>query len=100
MTKRHAQPFRIVRPLVTPLVAGTFALLAAGCSTTMTDLDAVAPLPAAEQARRFGTGPVDTGTYPNLNVPPKVATRQFSPEEAQAKHAQLAAAQRRQSGRR
>ena len=44
-----------------------------------------------------GTGPIDTGTYPNLNVAPKVATRQFTPEEAQAKHAALQAAQRRQS---
>jgi hypothetical protein len=92
MTKRHAPPFRSLRCFA----AAALAVLAAGCSSTA-DLDAIAPLDAGEQARRFGTGPIDTGTYPNLNVAPKVATRQFTPEEAQAKHAALQAAQRRQS---
>lgn len=91
MTKRHAQNIRLFRCYA----AAALALLAAGCSTA--DLDAIAPLTADEQARRFGTGPVDTGAYPNLNIAPRVATRQFTPQEAQAKHAALQAAQRRQS---
>ena len=38
-------------------------------------------------------GPTDTGTFPNLNIPPQAATAQFTEEEKQAKLAQLRAVQ-------
>ncbi|MER8654392.1 hypothetical protein [Mesorhizobium sp. M0847] len=34
-------------------------------------------------------GAQDTGSYPNLNIPPQVAAKQLTPEETQAKLAQL-----------
>ena len=44
-------------------------------------------------------GPQDTGSYPNLNIPPQVAAQQFTPEETQAKLAQLKAEQQGQAGK-
>jgi hypothetical protein len=65
------------------------ALFAAGCSSTT-----VEDVPAA--TGRSGS-PTDTGTFPNLNVPPQAATAQFTEEEKQAKLAQLRAVQQKQS---
>lgn len=48
-------------------VAGFLAALCAGCASPATDAGF-----AAQGAR-------DTGTYPNLNVPPAVAAAQFDP---------------------
>ncbi|HEY6631755.1 MAG TPA: hypothetical protein VIZ90_09905 [Rhizobiaceae bacterium] len=69
--------------------AALVAALAVGaCSgTTIEDV------PAA--AGRSG-GPVDTGTFPNLNVPQRAATAQFTNEERDAKLAQLRAKQQSQ----
>ncbi|MGX7873095.1 hypothetical protein ACVDG5_010070 [Mesorhizobium sp. ORM6] len=36
-------------------------------------------------------GPKDTGTFPNLNIPPKVAAKQFTDAERNAKLAELKA---------
>ncbi|WP_246676868.1 hypothetical protein [Mesorhizobium sp. B2-4-15] len=36
-------------------------------------------------------GPKDTGTFPNLNIPPKVANKQFTEAERNAKLAELKA---------
>ncbi|MGX5831875.1 hypothetical protein [Mesorhizobium sp. 43Arga] len=36
-------------------------------------------------------GPKDTGTFPNLNIPPKVANKQLTPAETNAKLAELKA---------
>jgi hypothetical protein len=44
-------------------------------------------------------GPKDTGTYPNLNVPPPVAAKQLTKEETAAKLAQLKADQKAQLGK-
>jgi hypothetical protein len=57
-------------------------LAASGCSTSV---DEAMPV----------SGAIDTGTYPNLNIPPKAATRQFTPEESAAKLASLRAKQQR-----
>jgi hypothetical protein len=65
------------------------ALFAAACSSTT-----VEDVPLA--AGRSGS-PTDTGTFPNLNVPPQAATAQFTEEEKQAKLAQLRAVQQKQS---
>jgi hypothetical protein len=54
----------------------------AGCSSANTG----GPVPMAENA-----GPKDTGTFPNLNIPPKVANKQFTEAERNAKLAQLKA---------
>lgn len=54
----------------------------AGCSSTNT----TAPVPMAENA-----GPKDTGTFPNLNIPPKVANKQLTQAETNAKLAELKA---------
>ena len=43
-------------------------------------------------------GPVNTGQFPNLNIPAQAAAPQFTPEEREAGLAELQAAQQRQSG--
>jgi hypothetical protein len=65
------------------------ALFAAACSSTT-----VEEVPAA--TGRSGS-PTDTGTFPNLNIPPQAATAQFTEEEKQAKLAQLRAVQQKQN---
>ncbi|WP_348643213.1 hypothetical protein [Mesorhizobium sp. B2-1-3A] len=54
----------------------------AGCSSANTG----GPVPMAENA-----GPKDTGTFPNLNIPPQVANKQFTEAERNAKLAELKA---------
>ncbi|UVK45669.1 hypothetical protein BPNPMPFG_001225 [Mesorhizobium sp. AR07] len=54
----------------------------AACSSTNTS----GPTPVAA-----GTGPKDTGTFPNLNIKPQVAAAQFTDAEKNAKLAQLKA---------
>jgi len=67
----------------------TVVLFTAACSSTTLE-----DVPMAEG--RSG-GPTDTGTFPNLNIPPQAATAQFTEEEKQAKLAQLRAVQQKQS---
>ncbi len=70
-------------------VALAAALSVAACSNTTFE-----DVPAAEG--RSG-GPTNTGTFPNLNVPPHAATTQFTDDEKQAKLTQLRALQQRQT---
>lgn len=42
-------------------------------------------------------GPVNTGSFPNLNIKPEVAAQQFTPQERAAKLTALRAAQQHQS---
>ena len=65
----------------------TAVLLATACTSSVEDVP--------EAAGRSG-GPIDTGTFPNLNVPRQAATAQLTEEEKEAKLAQLRAAQQRQ----
>lgn len=44
-------------------------------------------------------GPKDTATFPNLNIPPKVAAPQFTDAEKTAKLAQLKADERTQAAK-
>jgi hypothetical protein len=60
-----------------------FLLAMAGC--TSTNIDGATP------AAAVGAGPMDTGSYPNLNIPPQVAAQQFTDAEKNAKLAQLKA---------
>ncbi len=65
------------------MVLGTAAVLLSGCaSSTVND-----PVPAG--ARR----PSNTGTFPNLNVPPSQAAEQLTPAQTQAEVAALQSAQ-------
>ncbi|WP_167484000.1 hypothetical protein [Mesorhizobium tamadayense] len=57
-------------------------LLAGGCTTS--NSNSSTPTALTE-------GPKDTGSYPNLNIPPQVAAKQLSKEETAAKLAQLKA---------
>ena len=70
-------------------VALVAALSATACSSTINE-----DVPVAQG--RSG-GPTDTGTFPNLNIPPQAATAQFTEDEKQAKLAQLRAVQQRQN---
>lgn len=60
----------------------------AGCGRV--SIDDIAP-PALD--RPAGAGPLDTGTYPNLNIAPKAAATPLTPEESSAKLARLRSAQ-------
>jgi uncharacterized membrane protein len=72
--------------------ATTAALAATGCAgPAMEDGALVA---AADPA---SPGPINTGSFPNLNIKPEVAGPQFTPEERAAKLAALRAAQQHQS---
>ncbi|WP_329608827.1 hypothetical protein [Mesorhizobium muleiense] len=54
----------------------------AGCSST--NIEGTTPVAATD-------GPKNTGTYPNLNIPPQAAAEQFTETEKNAKLAQLKA---------
>lgn len=62
----------------------------ASCSSTNTS----GPVPMADNQ-----GPKDTGTFPNLNIPPKVANKQFTEAESKARLAQLKADENAQGAR-
>lgn len=66
-------------------------LVAAGCSSTTTA--------ETTPALAGGRGAQDTGTYPNLNIAPKVAASQFTEDQKAAKLAALQGAKQRQGGR-
>ncbi|MDX8532547.1 hypothetical protein RFM41_28935 [Mesorhizobium sp. VK25A] len=70
-------------------VAGLVGMLlpAGGCTST-------SPSNAAPTA--LTEGPKDTGSYPNLNIAPQVAAKQFTKEETAANLAQLKAEQQAQ----
>lgn len=75
---------------------GTAALLAAllgGCASD----DMQAGIEPAVSSTSMSGGAVDTGTFPNLNIPPKVAADQISPEQKASRIAELSAAQQRQA---
>lgn len=69
----------------------SLAFAASGCTSTSTADTA--------PALAGGRGAQDTGTYPNLNIPPKVAAPQFTEDQKAAKLAELQAAKRRQGGK-
>lgn len=75
------------------LLAGLSGLTLSGCST-IDDAD----LAAADKLAETRTGaPADTGTFPNLNIPPPPAPAQLSEDEKKRKLAALKAAQKGQS---
>ncbi|WP_246688434.1 MULTISPECIES: hypothetical protein [unclassified Mesorhizobium] len=74
------------------LVVGLAGILlpAAGC--TSTSQSNTTPVGVTE-------GPKDTGSYPNLNVPPPVAAKQLTKEETAANLAQLKAEEQAQAAK-
>jgi hypothetical protein len=76
---------------VVPAAVGLALMSAtlAGCASATID-DAV---PAAAD------GPRNSGTFPNLNIKPQVATEQITPEEKQAQVASMTAAQQEQAAK-
>ena len=62
----------------------------AGCSST--NIEGATPVAATD-------GPKNTGTYPNLNIPPQAAAEQFTEAEKNAKLAQLKAEAQAQGSR-
>jgi hypothetical protein len=89
------------------LRSGAFAALIglgvlSGCSTSSIDdiVPSAANAPTSGQAEPAATAetassgaPKNTGTFPNLNIPPQVANEQLTPEEKAAQVAALRAAQ-------
>ena len=68
------------------------AVAASGCTSTNTTT-------ASSAAPATGRGAQDTGTYPTLNIPPKVAAAQFTEDQKAAQLALLQAAQQRQGAK-
>ncbi len=71
------------------LVAGLVGVLlpAGGCTSTS---------PNSTTPAGLTEGPKDTGSYPNLNIPPQVAAKQLTKEETAANLAQLKAEEQAQ----
>ena len=70
------------------LLAGT--LVTGGCASSNTNN--TAPVATVD-------GPKDTGSYPNLNIPPPVAAKQLTPDETKAKLAELKGEEQAQAGK-
>jgi|GEM_PF-1067347 len=71
------------------LMAGLVGMLLPAGGCTSTNANNAAPTALTE-------GPKDTGSYPNLNIPPPVAAKQFTKEETAANLAQLKAEEQAQ----
>ncbi|MBZ9760342.1 hypothetical protein LB553_05565 [Mesorhizobium sp. CA8] len=71
------------------MVAGLVSALLPAGGCTSTSPNNTAPTALTE-------GPKDTGSYPNLNIPPKVAAKQLTKEETAANLARLKAEQQAQ----
>lgn len=70
--------------------AAVVLLAISGCSST--NIEGATPVAATD-------GPKNTGTYPNLNIPPQVAAKQFTEAEKNAKLAQLKADEQAQASK-
>lgn len=75
----------MTRKLKSPLwfVLPALALSVGGCGTTIEEAVPVS------SATGLPAGPVDTGTYPNLNIRPSSANKQFTAGERSSKSGQL-----------
>ena len=71
------------------VLAGLVGVLLPAGGCTSTSPSNTAPMAVTE-------GPKDTGSYPNLNIPPQVAAKQFTKEETAANLAKLKAEQQAQ----
>ena len=71
------------------VLAGLVGVLLPAGGCTSTSPSNTAPMAVTE-------GPKDTGSYPNLNIPPQVAAKQLTKEETAANLAKLKAEQQAQ----
>lgn len=90
-----------------PIAAGMLTALAAlaGCAGGAVMEDAVPTAADGRAARVAASGPVlpdgafsgpkDTGTYPNLNLPVRAATEQMTPAEVSSTRGELSATRNR-----
>ncbi|GLS33829.1 hypothetical protein SAMN04488498_12347 [Mesorhizobium albiziae] len=69
--------------LAAVVATAALSLMAAGCTSTVDEA-----VPAGAR------GPVNTGTFPNLNIPPKQAADQITDDKKAADMAALTAVQR------
>ncbi len=84
MTYRIAGHVFFGTRLAAVVTVAALSLMAAGCASS-----------TVEEAVPAGArGPVNTGTFPNLNVPPKQAADQITDDKKTADMAALTAAQR------
>jgi hypothetical protein len=75
--------------------------LAPGCATSTTDdgtsspaIASTEPTPATVTEVQLSSGePKNTGTFPNLNIPPQAAAKQISSQQKASRLAELRAAQ-------
>lgn len=90
MTSRsYGMFFRAARRFPFAAFAMSSVLALSACASAQ--IEEAAPTDASG----LPTGPVDTGTYPNLNIVPVAAAPQLTPAERAAKEAQLRAARSR-----
>lgn len=73
----------VTRLLAAGLLPLAFALSACGSGTTAQSVPT--------SANGTPAGPIDTGTYPNLNIPPRTAAKQLSKSERDAAVKELSA---------
>jgi uncharacterized membrane protein len=76
------------RLIAAGLLPLAFALSACGSGSTAQSVPV--------SANGTPTGPIDTGTYPNLNIPPRTAAEQLSKAERDAAVKELSAARQNQ----
>jgi hypothetical protein len=73
-------------------LAGAGVALAALQLSACTSIEEGVPVSAAKPSGLSSGQANDTGTFPNLNIPPKVANQQFTPDQKTAKFSELKAA--------
>lgn len=88
MTRRSGRQSFPATRLLAGLLPLAFALSACGSGTTAQSVPV--------SANGAPAGPIDTGTYPNLNIPPRTAAEQLSPAERDADVQALSAARQSQ----
>lgn len=88
--KQYVDRPPFLRAAIASVLIGAGVL--SGCASATID-DAV---PTAASSGLAG-GPKDTGTFPNLNVKPQVATQQFTPQEQAAQTQALQSAEAAQA---
>jgi hypothetical protein len=70
-------------------IAAMAAILLSGCASST----------VAQAVPAGAHGPAKTGTFPNLNIPPKQAAAQLTPDETKAEVAALRSAQQQNAAR-
>ncbi|MEI5680274.1 MULTISPECIES: hypothetical protein [unclassified Mesorhizobium] len=75
------------------VLAGAGIVLAALQLSACTSIEEGVPVSTAKPSGLSSGQASDTGTFPNLNIPPKAANQQFTPDQKTAKFSELKSAQ-------